>query len=59
MQESKLYCCFSVPQMNYITSKNIRYDLVALNKNTKNTMWIYIKTDELSRILTEWSKGNK
>lgn len=59
MNESKLYCCFSVPQRDYIKSKGIRYELVALNPNTQNKMWIYIKNEQLNYILQEWSKGSK
>lgn len=59
MKESKLYCCFSVHQRDYISSKNIRYELVALNPNTQNKMWIYIKDDKLNNTLQDWSKGSK
>ena len=27
MKESKLYCCFSVPQRDYRTSNGIKYEL--------------------------------
>lgn len=59
MKESKLYCCFSVPQRDYISSKDIRYELVALNPNTQNKMWIYIKDEKLNNVLQNWSKGSK
>ena len=31
MKESKLYCCFSVPQRDYLTSNGIKYELCGLN----------------------------
>ena len=36
-RDKPLYCCFSVPQQKFLTSKNIRYEVVALNPNTKCT----------------------
>lgn len=54
-----LYCCYSVPQMKYLTENKINYELVALNKKTKCTMWIYLKTENLDNLLKEWTLGNK
>lgn len=59
MRENKLYCCYSVPLMNYLTQHNIKYELVALNKKTKCTMWIYLKNEKLDNLLKEWSQGCK
>lgn len=53
----KLYVCYSVPQMNFLTSKGVRYELVALNKNTGNTMWLYMRNEKLDKYLNEWSLG--
>lgn len=57
MKENKLYCCFSVPLKQFLTSKGIKYELVALNPNTKNKMWIYIKDEKLNNYLIEWSNS--
>ena len=54
----KLFTCFSVPLMQFLTSNNIKYELVALNPNTKNTMWIYIKNEQLNKYLNQWSEAN-
>lgn len=54
-----LYCCFSVPLMNFLTQKGIRYEIVALNKNTHNTMWVYMKNEKLDHYLKEWSRIDK
>lgn len=59
MRENKLYCCYSVPLMNYLTQHNVEYELVALNKKTKCTMWIYLKNEKLDNLLKEWSQGCK
>lgn len=58
MKNKPLYICYSVPQMNFLTEKGLRYELVALNKNTGNTMWVYMRTNELDKYLSEWSLGN-
>lgn len=55
----KLYCCYSVPLRDFLKQHNIKYELCALNPNTKTTMWIYVKDDKLNELLTEWSKGSK
>ena len=52
---NNLYVCYSVPLMNFLKLKGLRYEIVALNKNTGNTMWIYIKSIKLSNALKEWS----
>ena len=57
-EEKRLYCCYSVPQKNFLTSKGIKYEIVALNEKTKCTMWVYIKTKELDKYLKEWSLGS-
>lgn len=55
MKEYKhFYCCFSVPQMKYLTENNIRYELIALNPNTKKKFWLYYRTYELNRVLERW-----
>lgn len=55
----KLYCCYSIPLKNYLKSKGIEWEVVALSPNTKSTMWIYIKNEKLNKYLDEWSQGNK
>ena len=59
MRKSKLYCCFSVPQMKYLKSNGVNYEIKALNDKTKCTMWVYIKDEKLDRLLKEWSLGSK
>lgn len=59
MNESKLYCCYSLPQRKFFKENDIKYEVVALNEKTKCTMWIYIKDEKLNSLLTEWSQGSK
>ena len=54
---SRLYMCYSVPLMKFLTEqKGIRYELVALSTTTQNKFWIFLRCDELHNALTEWKK---
>lgn len=50
-----LYCCYSINLRNYLKNKGLKYKLCALNPNSKNLFWIYIKDDNLNNLLNEWS----
>ena len=58
-ENKKLYCCYSLPLMKFLSNNDIKYELVALNKNTQCTMWIYVKNEKLNNLLNEWSLGCK
>lgn len=51
----KLYTCYSLPLRNYLKNNGMKYELVALNPNSKKLFWVYIKTKELDKLLNEWS----
>lgn len=53
--EEKLYCCYSLNLRRYLTNCGIRYQLAALNPNSKKMFWVYIKNSELDKALDEWS----
>lgn len=55
MKDSRLYCCFSVPLRDFLTENGVRYDMCALNEKTHKTMWIYVRTSKLNKILETWS----
>ena len=57
MKDSKLYCCFSVPLKNYLINNGIKPEIKAKNCNTDCTMWIFIKTEKLNKLLQQWSLG--
>ena len=54
-----LYCCYSVNQRNFLTKNNINYEICALNPNSKNMFWVYIRTENLTEKLNEWNKRRK
>ena len=55
MKDSKLFCCFSVPLRDFLAENNIRYEICALNEKSKKTMWIYIRTEKLNKLLETWT----
>jgi len=56
--ETELYCCYSLNLRNYLYQHGIRYKLAALNPNSKQMFWVYVKTNTLDKLLTEWSTKN-
>jgi len=58
MYNSRVFVCYSVPLMKFLTSNNVRYDVVGLNSDNKNTFWGFVKDDKLNKLLEQWSKNN-
>lgn len=57
MDKRKVYCCYSVPLMKYLTEQvGIKYDVVGLNPNSHKTFWGFVKTKELDDALKRWAK---
>ena len=56
MTDKKLYCCYSLRLRDYLTANGIRYEICALNPNNHHRFWVYIKNDNLNKILLRWSK---
>lgn len=56
MNDVELYCCYSLNLRKFLTKNNVKYKLAALNPNSKKLFWIYVKTEELNKLLKEWSE---
>ena len=57
MQDTKLFPCYSVPLMKFLTEKKkFRYKLIGLHPQTKCTFWVFIRDEELNNALTEWGR---
>lgn len=50
-----LYCCYSLPLRNYLRDNGLAYRLCALNPNSKQRFWVYIKDEKLNTLLDGWS----
>ena len=63
--EVELYCCYSINLRNYLNQRNflhengLRYKLAALNPNSKNLFWVYVKDEKLNKLLDKWSANHK
>ena len=57
MKESKLYCCYSIPLRNFLITNGEKYELCANNPNNQKTMWIFVKTENLNRLLKQWTEN--
>ena len=55
----ELYCCYSLNLREFLYNNGVRYKLAALNPNSKSLFWVYIKTERLDRLLTEWSQNKQ
>lgn len=55
----KLYCCYSLNLREFLYNNGLRYELAALNPNSKSLFWVYIKDEKLDRLLNEWSANKK
>lgn len=51
----RIFCCFSIPLKDFLSSQDIKYDVCALNEKTHKTMWLYIKDEKLDIALNLWS----
>ena len=55
----ELYCCCSLNLRNFLYKNGLRYKLAALNPNSNELFWVYIKDKKLDELLTEWSSAKK
>ena len=55
----ELYCCYSLNLRKFLYDNGVEYKIAALNPNSKNLFWIYIKTEKLDKLLTEWSQNKQ
>lgn len=58
MNKSRIFVCYSVPLMKFLTGSGIRYDVVGLNPDNKRTFWGFVKDDKLSKLLNQWKSNN-
>lgn len=51
----ELYCCYSLNLRNFLQQSGLKYKLAALNPNSKNLFWVYVKNEKLNHLLDLWS----
>lgn len=55
----EFFFCYSSELHSYIQRNNIKYVCAARHEDTYKKFWLYIKTDQLSKILKQYSLLNK
>ena len=53
--EVELYCCYSLPLRDFLFENGLRYKLAALNPNSQELFWVYVKDEKLNNLLDRWS----
>ena len=51
----ELYCCYSLSLRNYLKNNGVEYKLCALNPNSKQRFWVFVKDKNLDSLLNKWS----
>lgn len=59
MNNTELYCCYSLNLREFLYKNDVRYKLAALNPNSKSLFWVYIKDEKLDKLLSEWSANKQ
>ena len=59
MNKVKLYCCYSLNLREFLYENGLRYELAALNPNSKSLFWVYVKDEKLDRLLSDWSANKQ
>ena len=54
-----IFPCYSIPMRDFFTLKGIRYELVGLHPKSHKMFWVYIKSNELEKVMNEWSLNNR
>lgn len=49
-----LFFCYSKELKLYLESKGFRYEVCALNPNSHNVFWAYLKSATLDNAISEW-----
>lgn len=51
----RLYCCYSLNLRNFLYKNGLKYEICALNPNSKTMFWVYIRSEKLNTLLNRWS----
>lgn len=54
-----IYCCYSVRLRDYLYEHGVKYEICALNPNSKNMFWAYVRNEQLDKLLTKWANGDR
>ena len=54
---SSLYCCYSINLRKFLTENGVKYEICALNPNSNQMFWVYVRNEKLDELLTKWSSS--
>lgn len=54
-QNKLLYICYSIPQRDYLTNNNVRYEIGGKSFSTDCPFWVYVRNEKLDVLLKKWS----
>ena len=53
----RFFYCYSVRLKKFLMDNGLRYDVVAVNKNSGRTFWTFKRDDKLDSLLIQWNKS--
>ena len=53
----QLYTCYSLNLRNYLNDNGLKYKLAARNPNSNKLFWVYVKDEELNKLLSKWDSN--
>ncbi|WP_297136157.1 hypothetical protein [Terrisporobacter sp.] len=54
MKEYKIFKCYSPKLKKFLYDNGLIYDMVCKDIKTDKTCWVYVRCDELNKLLTQW-----
>lgn len=57
LEKSELFYCYSGKLKKFLMSKGIRFLHKGINDSTNKWFFVYSRTDDLYKALTEWSQN--
>ena len=52
--QSKYFFCYSINLFRYIRDNGIRYISKGINPSTDRSFWLFERTEQLNKLLSEW-----
>lgn len=56
MNDIKLFPCYSWNLVQFLNSHGLKYKLIGLHPDTHKKFWIFIRTEQLNKLLDEWKE---
>ena len=56
MEDIKLFPCYSWNLVKFLSNKGFQYKLIGLHPETHKTFWVFIRTEQLNKVLDLWKE---